>query len=108
MKMHWLICKFMGLWPTKRTLCNWIKYQWKPSREVELHLVSKGFFTAVFMNLEDRDKVFEGGAYIHVSAGLYMQPWKENFSQEKETFKNVPVWLAALLSATRLLATLYL
>jgi hypothetical protein len=93
MKMHALICKFMGLWPTERTLRNWIKYQWKPSGEVELHLGSKGFFTTVFMNLEDRDKVFEGGAYFHASAGLYMRPWKENFSPEKETFKNVPVWL---------------
>jgi hypothetical protein len=93
MKTHALICKFMGLWPTERTLRNWIKYQWKPSGEVELHLGSKGFFTTVFMNLEDRDKVFEGGAYFHASAGLYMRPWKENFSPEKETFKNVPVWL---------------
>jgi hypothetical protein len=83
----------MGLWPTERTLCNWIKYQWKPSGEVELHLGSKGFFTTVFMNLEDRDKVFDGGAYFHASAGLYMWPWKENFSPEKETFKNVRICL---------------
>jgi hypothetical protein len=52
--------------------CNWIKCQWKPSEEVELHLGSKGFFTEIFMNLEDRDNVFEGGAYFHASAGLYM------------------------------------
>jgi hypothetical protein len=60
---------------------------------VELHLGSKGFFTAVFINLEDRDIVFEGGSYFHASAELYMQPWKENFAPEKETFKKVPVWL---------------
>jgi hypothetical protein len=47
MKTHALICKFMGLWPTERTLRNWIKYHWKPNGEVELHLGSKGFFTAV-------------------------------------------------------------
>ena len=91
--MHALIYKFMGLWPRERTLCNWIKYHWKPSGEVELHLGLKGFFTTVFMNLEDKDKVFEGGAYFHASARLYMRPWKENFSLEKETFKNIPVWL---------------
>jgi hypothetical protein len=61
MKTHALICKFMGLWPTERMLRNWTKYQWKPSGEVELHLGSKGFFTTVFMNLEDMDKFFEGG-----------------------------------------------
>ena len=72
MKTHALICKFMGLWSKKRTLRNCIKYQWKPSGEVELHLGSKGFFTVVFMNLEDRDKVFEGGPYFHAPVGLYM------------------------------------
>jgi hypothetical protein len=78
----------------RKNVANWIKYHWKPSGEVELHLASKGFFTTVFMNLEDRDKVFERGPYFHASAGLYMWPWKENFSPEKETFKNVPVWLS--------------
>jgi hypothetical protein len=34
MKMHALICKFMGLWTKEKTLRNWIKYQWKPSGEV--------------------------------------------------------------------------
>jgi hypothetical protein len=39
---------------------------------VELHLGSKGFFTAVFMNLEDRDKVFEGvGIFPCLSGALH-------------------------------------
>jgi hypothetical protein len=45
----------------------------------------------MFINLEDRDRVFEGVPYFHASVGLYMQPWKENFSLEKESFKKVPV-----------------
>jgi hypothetical protein len=53
-------------------LRNWIKYHGKPNREVELHLGSKGFFTTIFMNLEDMDRVFEGGPYFHTSSGLYM------------------------------------
>jgi hypothetical protein len=93
MKVHVLICKSMGLWPTKKALCNWIKYHWKPNGEVELHMGLKGFFTMVFINLEDRDKVFEGGPYFHASTRLYMQPWKENFSPEKETLKKVSVWM---------------
>jgi hypothetical protein len=60
---------------------------------VELHLGSKGFFTKVYINLEDRDIVFEGGPYFHASTRLYMKPWKENFFLEKETFKKVPVWM---------------
>jgi hypothetical protein len=97
----------MGLWPTERTLRNWIKYHWKPNGEVELHLGSKGFFTIVFINLEDRDRVFEGGPYFHASVGLYMRPWKENLSPEKRDFQK-GVSLAEILFFTfRLLVTLY-
>jgi hypothetical protein len=53
------------------------------SGEVELHMGSKGFFTRIFMNLEDRDNFFRGGAYFHASIRLYMHPWKEKFSLEK-------------------------
>jgi hypothetical protein len=60
---------------------------------VELHLGLKGFFTKIFMKLEDMDRIFEGGAYFHTSVGLYMWSWKKKFSPEKQTFKNVPVWL---------------
>jgi hypothetical protein len=42
------------------------------------------------MNLEDRDKIFEGGPYFHATTGFYMWPWKESFSPEKETFKKFP------------------
>jgi hypothetical protein len=42
----------MRLWPTEKALRNWIKYHWKPNGELELHLGSKGFFTAVFINLK--------------------------------------------------------
>jgi hypothetical protein len=45
------------------------------------------------MNLEDKDKVFEGGPYFYAFVGLYIRPWKENFSTEKETFTCVPVWI---------------
>lgn len=80
---HAIICKFMGLWPTERALCQWIKQHWRPKGDVKLHLGAKGFFTVVFTNLEDKDKVFNGGPYFFSSAGLYMRPWKANFVPEK-------------------------
>jgi hypothetical protein len=91
MKAHALICKFMGFWPTERALHNWIKYHWKPNGEVELHLGSKRFFRTIFINPEERDKSFEGGPYFYASTRLYMKPWKENFSLEKETFRKVSI-----------------
>jgi hypothetical protein len=88
MKTHALIYKFMGLWPTERMLRNWIKYQWKPSGEVELHLGSKGFFTIVFMNLEDRDKVFEGGGDTSTpQQGRTCSHGRKNSLQRKKPLK---------------------
>jgi len=93
MMEHAILCKFMGLWPTERVLCQWIKQHWKPKGDVKLHLREKGFFTVVFTNLEDKDRVFDGGPYFFASVGLYMRPWKANFVPEKETFTQVPVWI---------------
>lgn len=93
MMEHAIICKFMGLWPTERALCIWIKQHWRPKGDVKLHLGAKGFFTVVFSNLEDKDRIFDGGPYFLSSAGLYMRPWKANFAPEKETFTRVPVWI---------------
>ena len=56
-----------------------------------MHLGAKGFFTVVFLNLEDKDRIFDGGPYFFTSVGLYMRPWKPNFVPEKKTFMQVPV-----------------
>jgi len=45
------------------------------------------------MNIEDRDKIFEGGPYFFAAAGLYMWPWMMNSVQERETFTSVLVWI---------------
>lgn len=87
------ICKFMGIWPSEKALCHWIKLHWKPRGDVKLHLGAKGFFTVVFANLEDKDRIFEGGPYFMASAGLYMRPWKPNYAPEKNSFTQVPVWI---------------
>jgi len=69
-----VICKFMGLWPTEKALNAWIKNDWKPKGEIDPYLGSKGFFTIVFTNLEDKEMVFEGGPYFYAVVGLYMRP----------------------------------
>jgi len=81
----------MGLWPTEKALQAWIRYHWKPKGSIDLHLGSKGFFIVVFANIEDKDKVFEGGPYFYVAAGFYMRPWMMNFVLEQETFTSVSV-----------------
>jgi len=64
----------MGLWPMEKALHVCIKNHWKPKGDIDLHLGSKGFFTVVFTNIEDKDKVLEGRLYFYAAAGLYMQP----------------------------------
>ena len=47
----------------------------------------------VFANIEDKDRVFEGGPYFYVAAGLYMRLWMMNVVPERETFTSIPVWV---------------
>ncbi len=59
MRMYAIICKFMGIWATKKALQSWMNYHWKPKGSIDLHLGSKGFFMVVFTNIEDKDRIFE-------------------------------------------------
>jgi hypothetical protein len=93
MREHALIGKFLGLWPTERDLNKWIKHWWNPKGEYELQLSSKGFFTIILYNLEDKDRIFENGPYFYNSAGLFLRFWTERFSPDKEDFTMAPVWI---------------
>jgi hypothetical protein len=93
MRDYALVGKFLGLWPSERDLIKWIQYWWKPRGHYDLQLGSKGFFTIIFHNLEDRNRVFDGGPYFYNSAGLFLRFWTEKFSPEKEDFAHAPVWI---------------
>jgi hypothetical protein len=54
MQEHALIGKFLGLWPSERDLNKWIKHWWNPKGDYEVQLSSKGFFTIILYNLEDK------------------------------------------------------
>jgi hypothetical protein len=90
---HALIDKFLGLWPTERDLTRWIKDWWNPKGDYEVQLSSKGFFTIILYNLEDKDKIFDNGPYFYNSAGLFLRFWTDRFSPEKEDFTRAPVWI---------------
>jgi len=57
------------------------------------YTLEQNVFHCCLYNLEDKDRVFDGGPYFFASAGFYMRPWKANFVHEKETFTQVPVWI---------------
>jgi len=64
-----LIGKFMGIWPSEKSLMGWVSTRWKIKGKVDLKLGSKGLFTTIFSNLTGKDKVFEEGPYFFNSVG---------------------------------------
>ena len=66
---------------------------WKSKGHYDLQLGSKGFFTIIFFNQEDRDIIMEGGPYFFFSTGLFLWPWKEHFNPETEDMTVAPVWI---------------
>lgn len=93
MQDHALIGKFMGFWPNEKALRGWINHKWKTKGEITLLLGPKGFFTAIFNSLEDRNRVFDGGPYFFNSAGLYLREWVARFNPDKEDLSYAPVWI---------------
>jgi hypothetical protein len=54
---------------------------------------SRGFFIVIFYNLEDKDKIFEGGPYFYNSDNIYLCFWTNRFCPEKENFAYTTVWI---------------
>lgn len=89
MKDHALIGKFIGFWPTEKALHGWILAKWKPKGHVTLQLGPKGFFTTIFLCIEDRNRIMDQGPYFFNSAGLYLRAWVEMFNPDKEDLRGL-------------------
>jgi len=89
-----LIGKFMGLWPSPKTVEAWIIERWKPliQGSVTLWAVGRGFFVFSFSKTEDRDLVFRSGPYFMGSRGLFLAPWTLDFNPGAE-ITAAPVWV---------------
>jgi hypothetical protein len=85
MKDHALIGKFLGLWPSEKDLTRWIKTWWNPKGDYELQLSSKGFFTVIFYNLEDKDRIFENDPYFYNSVGCTYASGQIASAQKRRT-----------------------
>jgi hypothetical protein len=91
MKYFTLVRNVLGLWPSEKDIAKWIQHWWKPKGHYDLHLGSKGFFTIILHNLEDKNKIFEGWPYYYNSIGIFLHFWMEKFSPEKEDLTHAPV-----------------
>jgi len=93
MKDHALITKFVGIWPPEKALVWWVNNTWKAKGGYDLRLGVKCFFTIIFYNMEDKNRVFEGGPYFYNSTCLYLTFWQKRFNPEKEDLSVAPAWL---------------
>ena len=60
---------------------------------MEIKLGAKGFFTVIFSNLEDKERISEGGPYFMNNAGLFMRHWVDCYNLENENMLAAPVWI---------------
>lgn len=93
MRDHALICNFIGFWPSERDLTKWIQQRWRPKGHIDLKLGVKGFFTVIFANLEDKERIFEGGPYFMNNAGLFLRHWEDSYNPDHEKMIATPIWV---------------
>ena len=86
-----LICKLIAVWPTEKDFIKCIQQKWKPKGHIELKLGARGFFTVIFSNLQDKERVFENGPYFHYNVVLFMRYWEECYDPDKEKLLAAPV-----------------
>lgn len=58
---------------SEKELEKWIQQRWKPKGHIDLKLGAKGFFSVIFSNLDDKERIFADGPYFFNNAGLFMR-----------------------------------
>lgn len=86
-------CKFIVFSSSEKGLEMWIQQTCQVKGEIDPRLGPKGFFKVIFANLEDKDKIVEGGLYFYNSADHYIIHWEACFGPHKEDFLTTPVWV---------------
>ena len=93
MKNHALICKFIGIFPSEKDFLKWIQIKWQPKGHIDLKFGAKGFFTVIFTNLLDKERIFEGRPYFYNNARLFLRQWEECYNPEQEKIFAAPIWV---------------
>lgn len=88
-----MTCKFIGVFPTERDQVKWIHHKWQPKGHIKLKLGARGFFTVIFSNLEDKERVFDGIPYLFNNGELFMRHWEECYNPDLEKFIVTLVWV---------------
>jgi len=89
-----LIGKFTGLWPSPKSVENWMAENWKPLLQgsISLFAAGRGYFVFLFSAKEEKDRIFRSGPFFMGSRGLFLAPWTLDFNPEAE-LTAAPIWV---------------
>ena len=103
MRDHAFIYNFIGFWPIERSLQGWITHKWNPKGHVEPKLGSKGFFTDIFFNKEDQERIIEHGTYFSTTLGYIYKALERELLSEERGLHICPHMGAPILASPRIL-----
>ena len=86
MKNHALICKFIGIWPSEKDLWKWIQSKWQPKGHIDLKLGAKGFFTVIFSNLQDKERILREDPIFIAMQGSFSDNGRNVITLKKSNF----------------------
>ncbi|GLJ23080.1 hypothetical protein SUGI_0435700 [Cryptomeria japonica] len=68
-----IICIIIGPKYGRRRIKEWVEEHWKSNAIIKF--IPKGFFIAIFMETEEKEKIMHQGNWFVDNYPLYMQPW---------------------------------
>ncbi|XP_059068499.1 uncharacterized protein LOC131859004 [Cryptomeria japonica] len=91
-----LVGKFMGPRPNIETIRDLSKKKWKLNGQVNIYVMSKGFFVFSFSCEKDISTVLAGGPWVIGKSSLALMKWSLNLDLSDSIFEVVPVWVRLL------------
>ena len=86
--------KFNGLWQKTTDLYKWIHTSW--TKDCEISLCSRGFFTVLFSHQEYFQSVFDLGPWFWGRAGFFITSWFLEFDPNKMSVSKTLIWIRLL------------
>ncbi|XP_062117454.1 uncharacterized protein LOC133831238 [Humulus lupulus] len=82
----------MGVNPPLHILDGFARRMWKEA-VVKVGLIARGIFIIRFQNMEQRDKVLQGGYIFFDRKPVVMKPWNPIDDFSKDEITSVPTWI---------------
>ncbi|GLJ31069.1 hypothetical protein SUGI_0621750 [Cryptomeria japonica] len=90
-KKHTIIARFVGPKLPRKDVRIWVDNNW--GNHVVIKFLSKGFFVAVFAEVEERAHILQSQNWFMNKHPLYIQSWAPNFGPTPLAIYEKPVWI---------------